>query len=78
MKLSPEVLLEIVSIFQDAMLNGTDASNQLRELDLSFVHGIPKVEGGTNERVDTLILSQDYLDKYPRATVWPEQDVEEV
>jgi hypothetical protein len=65
MKLGPESLLEIVAIFQDAMLNGTDASQALRDLDLA-------------ENSDgTLSLSFNYLKEHPRATVWPEQEPEE-
>lgn len=34
MRLSAEVMLEIVSIFQDGLFSGTDVSQRLRELDL--------------------------------------------
>lgn len=36
MKLSPEVLLEIMSIVQSGLLHQTDVSESLRELDLSI------------------------------------------
>ena len=66
MRLSSEALLEIVVIFQNAVLEHKDASQQLRELD--FV----------NYDEEGLMLSPEYKQKYPRATVWPEQEQEEV
>jgi len=66
MKLSSETLLEIVAIFQNAVLEGKDASQQLRELDL-----VSYDEEG-------LVLSPEYREKYPRANIWPDQDVEGV
>ncbi len=66
MKLSPEALLEIVHIFQNALMNGQDASGQMREIDLA--------ENSDGQ----LTLSYEYLQKYPRAAVWPDQDIEEV
>lgn len=58
MKLSSEVLLEIVAIFQSAVLEGKDASQQLRDLDLA-----EKSDG-------TLGFSYNYLIEHPRATTW--------
>ena len=60
MKLNKEVLIEIMSIIQDALINGEDASQKLRELDLSVKHGVPEVEGGIDPDVGTLVLSMDY------------------
>ena len=66
MKLAPEALLEIVAIFQNAILDGKDASQSLRDLDLC--------ENSDRE----LVLTHNYLQSHPRATVWPEQEPEEV
>ena len=71
MKLAPEVMLELVSIFQDALLNGKDASQQLRELDLVEVVSL-------DGEPAKLQLSAEYELKYPRASVWPDQEPEEV
>ena len=62
MKLASEVLLEIVSLIQDAILQGKDASDNMRKLDLVIGHDN-----------DELILSEFYRMTYPRATVWPEE-----
>jgi hypothetical protein len=69
MKLSPEALLEIMAIFQNAVLDGKDASQQLRELDL-VVESTPAIEH--------LTLSNEYKAAFPRATIWPDQEAEEV
>jgi len=49
MKLAPEVLIEIMSIVQSALLTQTDASEALRSIDLTPQFGD-----------DTLILSDEY------------------
>lgn len=69
MKLTKEVLAEIVSIFH-AGLSGKDVSQNFRDLDLEIVHGIPEVEGGTNPDVGKLTLSKEYLEAHPRGSSW--------
>jgi len=71
MKLSPEALLEIVAIFQNAVLEGKDASQQLRELDLVIV------SGAYSDTPEHLTLSSEYKAAFPRATIWPDQEAEE-
>jgi hypothetical protein len=52
MKLAPSVLLEIMSIIQEAMIGEKDASEALRELDLQ--------ETVSSEGVKVLTLTSDY------------------
>ncbi len=50
MKLSPEVLAEIIDIFRDGIVTGRDMSQRLRELDLSI-----------NEEARAVVFSADWL-----------------
>jgi hypothetical protein len=52
MKLAPSVLLEIMSIIQEAMIGEKDASEALRELDLQ--------ETISSEGVKVLTLTSEY------------------
>lgn len=63
MKLSKDVLLEIVSLIQDGIMNGKDISENLRQLDLS-------------SSGEELTLSADYLEKNPRAATWVQDTAE--
>ena len=65
MRLSKETLLEIVAIFQNGLMQGKDASQALRELDLEI-------------GIEELVLSSDYLRGHPRATEWPNDDVQRI
>ena len=64
-KLSKESLLEIFSIFQEALLSGKDASQGLRDLEFVIMN-------------DELVLSQTYIDSHPRATQWSNEEDEEM
>lgn len=57
MKLSKEVLIEIMAILQYGILRGEDVSENLRQLDL-------EVNG--NEYLEELVLSPAYLATHPR------------
>lgn len=61
MKLGNDVLIEIVSIVQNALLTLSDASEDLRELDLS-------VED------DLIVLSEEYLESDGRFNSLEESD----
>ena len=69
MKLSSEALLEIMSILQDAILNGKDASDALRELDLA------EKQGGllSDEDVGKLVLTEAYKLNHARAGAWVDE-----
>ena len=60
MKLSKEVLLEIMALVQDGILYGQDISEKLREVDLLVIN-------------EELVLTEDYKTSNPRATVWPDK-----
>lgn len=60
MRLGPDVLLEIVALFQDAMAQGVDVSQKFREIDLEI-------------GIEQLILSKEYIKAHPRATEWPDE-----
>lgn len=64
MKLSKEVLIEIVSIVQDGILEGRDISDGLRDLDLI-------------QKEDQLNLSEEYVAQHPRANVWIDDETGE-
>lgn len=64
MKLSPEVLLEIMAIVQDGLMGMKDASVGLRELDLS-------------PGEDAMTLSPEYFASHPRAGTWIDYTNEE-
>lgn len=66
MKLGKTVLLEIVSIFQNALLKGEDASQALREIDISHE---PDSDLSDSEVVE---LSDSYVKAHPRADEWKE------
>lgn len=55
MKMSKEVLLEIISLFQDGIINNTDISENLREIDVVEIQG-------------ELVLSDDYKLHHPRVS----------
>ena len=61
MKLGKDVLLEIVALFQDAVIQGYDVSQALRDLDLAYGD-------------DVLNLSMEYVSAHPRATDWSESN----
>jgi hypothetical protein len=60
MKLSAEVLLEIVSIVQKGILEGVDVSDMLREIDLD----VPNCDLGSTYKTSELLLTEEY--KYKR------------
>jgi len=53
MKLGPDVLVELVAIFQKGLLRQTDVSDDLRRLDL-------KVDKATGQDPGTLVFSDEY------------------
>jgi hypothetical protein len=59
MKLSAEVLLEIVNIVQKGILEGIDVSEMLREIDLD----VPTVDHGRTYSNSLLLLSEEYKSK---------------
>jgi len=71
MRLGKTALLEIVAIFQNAVFEGKDASQQLRELDLGPLHGWSNAEVAPDE----LELTQQYVNEHPRAQKWEEEDL---
>lgn len=64
MKLSKQVLLEIVALIQDGIINDRDISENMRQLDLVPASGNVPAPG------DELILTQEYLLAHPRASDW--------
>lgn len=78
MKLSSEALLEIMAIIQDGLLGEKDASQGLRELDLTIKHGIPEVEGGNDPTVGQIVLTEEYVASHPRSQVWEDEPNEEL
>ena len=77
MKLGKDALLEIILIIQNALVQGEDASQKLRELDLVIKHGIPEVEGGTQPDVGKLVLSDPYRAANPRQNdFWTDEGAE--
>lgn len=50
MKLSPEVLAEVIDIFRDGLTTGRDMSERLRSLELS-----------EDESTKTIVFSADWL-----------------
>ena len=63
MKLSGNVLLEIMSIVQDGIIENRDISESLRELDLEVV-------GPEDSDENRLELSERYLKTHPRPGDW--------
>lgn len=74
MKLTKEVLAEIVSIFH-AGLAGKDVSQDFRDLDLIIVNdegGCPPECADFDQTTAKLTLSPSYLAAHPRASAWTE------
>ena len=69
MKLAPEVLLEIMAIFQDGIIKQQDISQGLRDLDL-----VVKSPGSVQfVEPAELSLSDGYLATHPRGAQWQEE-----
>lgn len=58
MKFGKDVLLEIVSIVQDGLVNGTDVSQRLRELDV-----VPESDTDIVLTSENCVLSDEYKNR---------------
>lgn len=67
MKLSKEVLLEIVDIVRDGLLNNKDISENLRQLDLEEKTGAILTEA---DEIGKLVLTAEYKREHPRGGDW--------
>jgi hypothetical protein len=68
MKLGKTVLLEIVSIVQDALTGGRDASEALREIEVD-ISDKEWTEDGPSESA-VVELADSYVKSHPRAGEW--------
>jgi hypothetical protein len=74
MKLSKEVLLEIVALVQDGIFNDRDISDNLRQLDLE--ERLISTDREFGNPVE-LTLSPGYIAAHPRVEIWPETGADE-